>query len=410
MTRTLSLVILLCLALLIPVGCSKDPAPSQPAPPSRGQSDAPLVDAGLKVFWEHRISLNPHEQVKDVYYLGDRLYFITSEQLIRAYDANAGLSKWAHPVSRHSETIFPPVHVDNMRLSQVPLGVDTILQPPSLADMPLFNAVMINTPTRLLVIDRDSGKLYRDFKFDVFTATNRGDSDGTFYYVASSFRLFYAVRLLTGASRWKKQIHSGEIIKAPILCQAGKYYVGTMDGSLQCLLIGEASTPTWTLALDGAIDTPFHVDFRGLYVATANGRIHGLNPNTGERLWYAASVDGRPAGPLHASQASLFQYVQGVGMVCVDLTTGAIRWTKPAARQVLTVIDGQACLIDKSNNLLIVDETTGKVAHTVPMARFEHYATNMKSDAIIAVTDDGRVVCIRPAKAEALKWQDLKNR
>lgn len=409
MTRALSLLILLGLTATILSGCSQD-SPNPTITPAGGGNHDRLAEAGLKLFWKHNVALSKQEQIHKAYYLGDRLYFITSNQLIRAYDANVGLFKWAQTVTRKNEVIFAPVHVDNITLSDSTNGVETILAPPALDEMTLFNAVMINTPTRLVVIDRESGKVYRDVGFDTFVATNRGDSDGKLYYVASSLRLFYAFRLLTGASLWKKQVHSGEIIKAPILCQAGKYYVGTMDGTLQCLDIGETSSPIWTLDLDGAISTPFHVDFRGLFVATADGRIHGLNPTTGEKLWYPPTVDGRPAGALHASQASIYQYVDGIGLVCVDISTGTIRWTNPSARRILAIINEKPCLLDKHNNLLLVDETTGKVAHTVPMGRFEHFATNLKGDAIIAATDAGYVVCIRPAQAEPLKWQDLKNR
>ena len=181
------------------VGCSTPPEyATSPELGAANVHEDILAKADLKYYWQRRIPLPPDDRLKDIYLLGENLYFLTTKNVMVCVDARVGNPRWSIQITKGGDEVFAPTHVDGMRLSKKRGGLDSVLNPPSLDSYPAFDAVLINTMTRLLVLDRKTGEVYRDMAFDHFSARNRGVSDGQRFYVGASNRMIYAVKLMAG--------------------------------------------------------------------------------------------------------------------------------------------------------------------------------------------------------------------
>ncbi|MCD4824143.1 MAG: PQQ-like beta-propeller repeat protein [Phycisphaerae bacterium] len=368
-----------------------------------------LGKANLQYYWKSQVVLSDGEQITRMYNLGDKLYFLTNRRNLVAMDAMVGIPEWVVNITRRNEKIFPPIIKNNVRLSEKVGTVEDIKDPPAKGSLPKIKALMINTSTRLLVIDRDTGKIYRDFTFKKFSATNRGSTDGERYYVASSSKMYYAVTLLPAVARWWEEIND-EIIKAPMACYGRRLYMGTMSGTFRVDFAGDIRERFWEKPLDGPISTEFHVDSRGAFIGCGDGNIYALNLNDGRNLWDPVQVKGDIKDPIRVGELTIFQHVHGDGLYAINLANGTKRWRLPQGRKVLATVNGDVYVLGKDNKLVIVNEITGDPKASVLLSGFDFFAENLAAPAVYTATRDGRVFCIRSKDAGRLTVEDIKAR
>jgi len=411
MRNIATIVLGLAVLALISAGCTPPPTiMANTASTSKAiVHEEVLEKAGLQYYWKRSIPLEPGEVLTNMWCLDENLYFLTSHKNLLAMDAQVGNPKWRVRVTNKHEYIFPPIHVDNVRL---PLKVGTIAEiqnPPAPGTLPKWDTVMINSTTRLLVIDRKKGTLIRDFPFAGFSATNRGASDGENYYVGSGSRMYYAVKLLPAANVWWKEIDE-EIIKGPMACFSRYRFLGTMDGTFLCGMADDISQRVYRLQLPGPITTAFHVDNRGAFIACGDKNIYGLDSTTGLRLWDPVQFNGIVKDPIQVGSATIFQAVSGEGLIAINLANGSRRWTMRQGRQVLTSMEGALYVLDKDRNLLETNEITGKIGTSLPMSGFDLFPSNLSGQAVFTAIRSGYVFCIRPRTAGRLTVEMLKGK
>ena len=79
-----------------------------------------------------------------------------------------------------------------------PFGIAELIKSDPHNQSEAFDAVIVNTISYVLLINRTNGQLVRKFDFE-FVANTPGSSDGGLFYVGSVNGWYHAVRLSEGA-------------------------------------------------------------------------------------------------------------------------------------------------------------------------------------------------------------------
>ncbi len=402
MTAKICWFILVALMTLPLVGCGGQAAAPVPAKPS---GPSPMEQAEMQFFWERQLLLSPNESVRKIYLLDENIYYLTSEKVLIAMDATVGTIKWRQPITYKAEAVFAPIHFDDMRLPKKVGTVADVTNPPSLHTFPKFDAVLINTFTGVKIFNRKTGEIIRDIRFGDFSATAGGATDGERYYAPSNTKLIYAIKLHPAVIIWTKEL--AERVRAPLLCRMDKLYAASTKGLFRCLSADDLGSKLWQIRLDDPITTPFKVVNSNAYITCQDGRVYALNSNSGEEVWSPVQTQGLPQGKIVVEKTTAFQYSKGAGLCAINLADGKLRWTLPTGKKVLAVMGEDVCVIDARKNLLVVNLQTGQVSHSVPLQKYDIFATNAAASAIYAVTYSGKACCIRKTSAGRLTVEML---
>jgi len=392
-------------ACLLPA-CT-EPAPVAPSDDTEARKtlETSLRQAGLQVYWERRLDLEPGERVERLLVLDETLYARTSRQNLLALDAAVGNPKWSANIADAPTSIFGPTHVNQMSLTRQTASANDVLDGVDGSDLVTFDASIVSTHNRVMVIDRRSGRLYRDIQTS-FVMTNRGACNGQFFFPAESNRLYVGLQLMAGVSTWKADF--GQMVLAPNALWGRRLYVAGLDGLLRCAAADQFGDKLWELTLPGPVRKPMHVNDQGLFVPCDDGKLYGLNPERGGRLWDPVLLDGLPAAAMQVAGQTAYLLVEGRGLLAIDLGRGRIKWTLPQGRTVLSVMEGMAYVVDTARNLLIVEEESGRIQpHTVALHHYRHFAPNLWAPALYAVSPGGGVACIRKREAGHLTVEQL---
>ncbi|NBB74536.1 MAG: PQQ-binding-like beta-propeller repeat protein [Bacteroidetes bacterium] len=369
-------------------------------------SETTLGEAGLAYYWyaHQQVPLAPGETIQRLVLLDDNLYVMTDQAALIAVDAAVGKQRWRVTVSLAGRKVYTPSHVDNMPLREE-VWTDTVAKAPEAEQFPRINAVAVNDLAHMLLIERESGKIYRDIKFDRTSATNAGVCDEERFYYPGLDNMCNCYNLMLGQVIWW-QSYTG-LAEVPLRTYAGRVYVGTSDGRMQCMTGGSVGIRKWTLTFDRPILAPFHVGPRGLFFAVGN-QVRAHDAISGLKLWEPVYVDGVIEDGMQLSGTTLYQHARGDGLYAINLTNGEVRWHRPGGWMVLAVMDGQAYVLDTDANLHVMNEITGEVTASVPMARFDFFVPNTQSPAIYAATRSGQIYCIRKSDAGRLTAEMLQ--
>ncbi len=399
-----ALLFLAALTVVALAGCQAD-KPVSPAKPAAEPSA--MSQAGLQVYWERQIAMASGERAVNLWLMDENLYFLTNQKTLIAIDAKTGLVKWRTVVTYKAERVFAPTHFDDMHLPKKVGTVEDIKTPPGRASLPKFDALLINTLSSMKVIDRATGEIIRDIRFQSFFAVNRGVTDGERFYVAGSDKQLHAIALLPAVKVWSHEIEAR--ILAPTQCdEDGRVLAGATDGQLQCLWADGYGKRRWGIKFASPITAPMAVDDGQVYVASQDGRTYALAANGGRELWLPVQTPGRPAGGVLAGKSTIYVSSRPGGVTAIDRASGKIRWNVPTGQAILAVIDGKVYLQDQVGDMLVVQAKGGLASDKVPLGRYELFATNISAPAIYVATKDGKLTCIRQANQARLTAEMLK--
>lgn len=419
--RSLAKLVVFLPAWALSAGCEQlvQPPPRSPATRPALVSKDVLAKAGLEYYWRFRLKLNAGERIDQVYRLDQNYYVVTSQRRLVAVDARRGVPKWAYTIKQEGETIFRPVHGDRVSLRDERDGLLEMLHPKEAKPAPQFDAVMINTVSSLVVLDRTTGRHVRTIELG-FAANAGGATDGLNFYVGSSKGNYYAIRMDAEVEPWV--MSTDDMITAPVEIYDGVVYVGSNDKSM-CAAVGQFYRKLlWRRDFPAPIVTQFHLDRRGCFVGTLNGEIFILDRLSGEKLkipdeetkdlkdWGPFICNGQIRDPIQVSRSTIFQRTRKDKFYAISIRACKLRWTNPHGRTVLAVIAPNVYLLDKDRTLLIVDEVTGKIGASVPMGGWELFVPNTSLGAIYAAAPDGMLCCIRPKGSGHLTVKALNPR
>jgi len=290
------------IALISVVGCS---TPEDTGLSAQVLHARALTEAGLGGYWERQVPLIAQERLSDINILGDSVVLFSNDRNLYSIDAAIGVDRWALPikVTDRDEVVFTPTFFPELRITKKLGDISTILNPPDLENIPAFDAVLVNTHSRFLVINSKTGQVVRDVDFSGFSAINSGVTDGQRYYVGSSSKHLFAINMLPGVTQWSKDV--GEIT-VPVVISNQRIFVGTTGGEFSCYTAAETSQKEWKLSLSGGVKTGFRVDDRGAFVASEDGNINGLDQR-GYPLWTDFNVKPQLTGKMQVGEQTIFQ-------------------------------------------------------------------------------------------------------
>jgi len=364
-----------------------------------------LAKADLQYFWNMEVDLDPGERICELFRLDENLYFLSDRNRLIAVDARIGAPKWSYVVADAGQPVFRPVHVDRLFLSKKPVGIAEMLQPALSPKMAPFDAVLINTLSYALVLNRSDGTLVRKIDFE-FPANVGGTCDGAMFYVGSTQGRYYAISMAEGIQTWA--MSAGDMISVPIALFGKEIFVASRGGALQSSQAGKARLLMWKQELDGPITAAFHVDERGCFVPCDDGRLYAFDAIAGRKLWDPFLCQGPLRDPVQVAQNTIFQFARGDRFYAINLVNGSRRWDMPEGRLVLGVMNGVVYVLDNTRTLRVVDEMLGKVQTAVPMTGFDLFLGNTTAPAIYTATADGHLFCIRPISAGHLTTAMLR--
>ncbi len=347
-------------------------APRIPAPPDElAQRDA-LAVAGLGVYWQVDLALESGETVARLDLRGDHLYCLTSRNRLMALDAARGLWRWTVTAAGPGQRVFNLLHVDAMTVPThlaggVPdrPGLEVTAKPDP------FDALIFNTLTDVLIVDRATGKLAMKVPLG-FAASTGGavaqDPSGRWvYYLASADGRCHALDLSRVLSLWSTE--SGAAVRATPVVYGGVLFVADQNGVLHAGL-GEVAGPKalWdsnqldSQPMHGAVLADMHVDERGCFVPCEDNRLYAFERATGKALWPAVVCQGPLRQPPQVGENTIYQYALRDRLYAIDAATGVQRWTMPEGRLVVGIVlerGIQVYVLDAAGKLRVVEEITG---------------------------------------------------
>jgi outer membrane protein assembly factor BamB len=344
-----------------------------------------LEEAGLQAYWRLKIRLSFREVIVRMYLLGENLYCLTSNGRLIALDPKRGLTRWEYQLPREKEIIYRPSHPALPVTLRVGVGKKRKEE--------TFYAVIVNTMTQLIVLDRETGEEMRNEELP-FPASCGGASDGKDFFVASVKGLYHALSLDKGVHLWAKRTNGA--VRAPLVYYREYVYVAGEDHSLYVSKARPDGKKVWQWKLDGAVVAGFEVEDRGCFVPCEDGRIYAFNPFTGRQLWPAFVCRESLTTAVQVGSKALFQYAKGDNFYAVNIANGAELWSMRDGRLVLAVIKGDVYLLDKDGNVRIVDEARGTLKAVVSLSGLMTFAPNVQQPAIYGASESGWVICIKP--------------
>ncbi|HPS52206.1 MAG TPA: PQQ-binding-like beta-propeller repeat protein [Phycisphaerae bacterium] len=396
---------LLLLAAMFVVGCE----PQKPQAEAVGLDDAAgnaadksLGKLDLRILWNRDMPMADNDSVVNFYCFGDTLVLVSEYNGVYAVDASNGNPKWAVRLTEAVETVYQPSRV---KISLTPQPVGQGRQDVDVSkDLKNYDAILINSTTRLMLVDNATGNVLRDIPL-TFIAAGAAACNGRQAVVMSSFGAVRQIDLLAGVCGFNKIIEQDSSV--PMVFYEGLYFIGSQQGKMLCYTVKNNIEKNWEFDVQGPINTPFVVNDMGLFVAGGDKRIYGLSLQKGERLWLPVRIYGSFAGPMAAGENLLFQYAIGSGLSAISMDSGKLAWTKPEGLVVLANFDDRVYLLTNSRKLMVVREADGESLGTASLKPFTKFAVNTAHRGIFAATAEGKIICISPDNVEDLTVGDV---
>jgi len=372
-----------------------------------------LQAAGLQYYWHVDVGLEKKEKIDRLFLLGNDLYCLTDKNRMLAIDATRGIWRWTQRVASPRQRVFAPIAAKAVALPNW-IGDAASTRPTKemIRSAQPFDAVILNTLTDILVMDRTTGNFVVRIRLDFPTNTGGAfavDAQGVpVYCVVSASGTCYGIDLRTGLSIWR--VPSGAVDTAPVL-HDGILYVASGAGTLTATFVADGPRPLWrstdidSREMHAPVTAAFYVDDRGCFVPCQDNRLYAYDRLNGRPLWPAVVCQGPLRTAVQVGLNTVFQRADWDKFYAVDLVNGSIRWTLPAGRMVLAVMQekgNRVHLLDEANNLRIVEEATGEEIASLPMTGYQVYLPNARAPVIYAASRAGRIACIRPESAEPL--------
>ena len=150
---------------------------------------------------------------------------------------------------------------------------------------------------------------------------------GNVLYVGSFDHKFYAVDANRGILKWTFE-GSGDWFWSEAVYGNGTVYVGSLDHNVYALDAGNG-TPAWPkpFTTSAAVKSSPVIAGDLLVVASEDGKVYGLNLETGEKMWEFDGVKAKVLSPLYATAGTVYINSQNNRLHALDAETGRQIWS-----------------------------------------------------------------------------------
>lgn len=356
-----------------------------------------LSKADLRIYWPVELRLDDDETLTKLQLLDENLYCLTSTNRLIAINASTGIEKWSYRVAPGEDTVYRPSHVNKVVLSEKPLGAPEIMGVKPARMGKQFNAVLINTISYVVVLNRDTGEVRSKIPFK-FSASNSGASDGRYFFVGSFGGQYHAIALSEAIVAWS--FSTGSMISAPIRYFNKHIFVASEDHKLYCTQVGVRGKEIWSRKFDGAATAAFYVDTQ-CFVPCRDNRLYAFDALSGVSQWKSFICDGPLTSGVQVGKEKIYQYSDNDGLYAIDSSSGKKQWHIPSrtSLRVVAVADGKVYVRTTGGMILVVDDDSGKISQKVAIKGISLIAGNVRTPAIYIATRDGKVLCLQLRQA-----------
>ena len=155
---------------------------------------------------------------------------------------------------------------------------------------------------------------------------------GDLIYAASVDGEVRAVERKGGRTRWREQLDTG--LSGGIGHYDGFLYLGSADGEVLQLDAGDGSV-RWSARVTGEVLAPPQGDGQVVVAQTYDGKVHGLDHDTGERLWSHDSnvpvLTIRGTSTPILRDGTVYAGFANGRVLAFDALTGAVNWESRVA-------------------------------------------------------------------------------
>lgn len=353
-----------------------------------------LAKAGLKYYWDVEVDLDAGEQIVKLYSMDENLYCLTDKNTLITVDAAAGIVRWRVVVAHSDKPVYRPMHYNGLTMTKEVTTIEGVLSPGRKPAPITFDAVIVNTITHALVLDRRTGRQYRKMLLKPI-ADCGGTCDGRYFLYGTARGTVQAHLIEEDQPSW--HVATEDLVKAPIEFFGGYFYVAGQDNIFYIFRPGVRPKREWRQQMSGPVVTQFHVDDRGCFVPCEDNRIYAYDRLDLAELWEPFVCEGPLRTPVQVGQITLFQYAEGDKFYAINLSDGTLRWSLPAKHKVVGMVNNDVYLVDDRGNLRVMDQVMGpeSTKTSVPMTGMELFASNITAPAVYTATRDGKLFCIR---------------
>lgn len=362
---------------------------------------------GLKVLWERNLPLFTGDRIYKMLTLGQNLYMISESKAMYCVTSDTGKPIWGLRITNNNEKVFDPILVENVKLSPIPMPPSKSNDSLENESLDIYDLIVINTPTRLYAIDNSTGKTLRDIKLG-FVASECAACEGSIAELPGEQKTINEINILFGAPG--KSTYTGIELEVPIMYAQGNFYLAGTNGKVFCYDSNSSYDRLWSFDVQGAVRTPYITNYRGLFIASGDRRIYGLDLASGKRLWHPVRVAGDFVGPMKADGDRLYQFVSGVGLVAIDMNDGKLAWKLSDGLMVLGSFKEKVYVLSRSRELIVVNASDGELIGKASLNKFERFVPNTTLRGIYAATANGKLVCICPRDVENITVEMLRSR
>lgn len=267
----------------------------------------------------------------------------------------------------------------------------------------LQDKVVYPTGTTLEVYDLQGQRL-RSIGLQ-YPTRSRGLGSGNMVYIGIDYPQYGRLAAIDvtrdyGVTRWELQTR-GAVSAKPAMFD-NVLFIGSEDGRVYAVDVDR--NPIWPLegsvfVTGGRITADLKADDFGVYVASGDSKLYCIDRNTGRTKWQYFAGNALAVSPIVTAD-SVYQYVEGEGVVAIDKTAGKfnreVRWKVEDASQFLSADDKYVYLRKRGNRIIAVDKATGEEKFASEGRDFDLFVSNQKDNIIYAAKKSGLVVAIKP--------------
>ncbi len=335
---------------------------------------------GYTVDWQFPV---PSKEVSMVTSHDDRIFVVTVTNDLICLQADNGRRIWSVSVADKLEIVH------------------------SITFMPENELVLVLTNSMLVTLDSNTG---------MTKAAVLGKAHQELQWIANTPGVLSGDHLIYGARNgqlvwqtwkigfaWKAYQAAGSLRLPPVM--SGNIICTTSSDGVVSAFDTDTATQMWNARLLDSIVAKAATSEHAIYVAGIDQHLRAFDIRTGRTLWRVLTESALVDPPTLIGD-HVYQQIPGLGLACFDALPvnkldGDRKWICPDNNGTVVARHGDTLVTwDPSSRVLAtVSATQGTPIHSKQYPNIEEIAaTGMQDGKLLAVGDDGRLICLDPMR------------
>lgn len=256
---------------------------------------------------------------------------------------------------------------------------------------------------RLHAIDRGTGKL--KWKFDVGGLVRASPSvAGGMVYFGADDNKFYALDAATGEKKWDFELGGDGEQSSPTILD-GVVYFGGFDKFIYALDAVNGKLKWKRDAGAAMLSSPF-VSAKQVFIGTNDGKVLGLNRETGEVNWKFSESEQPVFSSPVAYEGLVYFTSYDNHVYAVNSTDGEVKWKYKTGGQIFsspTIKDGIIFVGSNDKNLYAFDAQSGQVKWKTDLGGAVFSSPAVTTGSIYVGSSDGNMYALN--RDGSIRWK-----